>query len=134
MFTGVNKECVPLIWPKIEPIIQRILDVDKDRYDTNDILDEILDGILQVWIGSENDEIEVVVLTKIVPFKKKNVVFIEMLGGKNLYNWINNIDIIKQWGTENNCESIEIIGRPGFRKILKDFNFKEKRVIYEAQL
>jgi len=134
MFSGIDKELVPIFWSEVSRMLGKVLKRDPGRDDLDNIYDSLLGGVIQLWCGFEGDTIEIVVLTKIVYCAKKKILRVLMLSGSKLYKYIENLDIIMEWGTKNECASIEFTGRKGFRKILRHLNFKETLIFYEAPL
>lgn len=140
MFSGIEKTFIPSIWSHILPLLEKVLNRDPGRYTTESVLDDLLNERLQLWLGYEDFEdikdlrIDIIAITKIGQFHAKKVLFIEMISGTKLYKWIENLDMIRKWGTDNGCTSLEFTARKGFRKYLRPLNFKEKLILYEAPL
>lgn len=127
--TQVPKEDVFLIWTKVAPLLQKALD---GTYDIIDVEQGLQDNRFQLFI-SWNNGIESAVITEIAEYPKAKVLRYVLAGGTNLENWLEEIqEVIEKFAKKNHCTQLEVAGRKGWLKKLKDF--KEKAILLSKDL
>ncbi|MDA8668239.1 hypothetical protein N9M26_01125 [Alphaproteobacteria bacterium] len=127
--TQVPKQDVFLIWTKVAPLLQKALD---GTYDIIDVEQGLQDNRFQLFI-SWNNGIESAVITEIAEYPKAKVLRYVLAGGTNLENWLEEIqEVIEKFAKKNHCTQLEVAGRKGWLKKLKDF--KEKAILLSKDL
>ena len=127
--TQVPKQDVFLIWTKVAPLLQKALD---GTYDIIDVEQGLQDNRFQLFI-SWNNGIESAVITEIAEYPKAKVRRYVLAGGTNLENWLEEIqEVIEKFAKKNHCTQLEVAGRKGWLKKLKDF--KEKAILLSKDL
>lgn len=127
--TQVPKQDVFLIWTKVAPLLQKALD---GTYDIIDVEQGLQDNRFQLFI-SWNNGIESAVITEIAEYPKAKVLRYVLAGGMNLENWLEEIqEVIEKFAKKNHCTQLEVAGRKGWLKKLKDF--KEKAILLSKDL
>ena len=90
------------------------------------------DNRFQLFI-SWNNGIESAVITEIAEYPKAKVLRYVLAGGTNLENWLEEIqEVIEKFAKKNHCTQLEVAGRKGWLKKLKDF--KEKAILLSKDL
>lgn len=127
--TQVPKQDIFLIWTKVAPLLQKALD---GTYDIIDVEQGLQDNRFQLFI-SWNNGIESAVITEIAEYPKAKVLRYVLAGGTNLENWLEEIqEVIEKFAKKNHCTQLEVAGRKGWLKKLKDF--KEKAILLSKDL
>ena len=125
----VPKEDFPIIWAKVAPMLEKALD---ESYDILDILDGLNENRFQLFI-SWNKGIESAVVTEVASYPRAKILRYVLAGGTNLENWLGDIQqVIEKFAKRNNCTQLEVAGRKGWVKKLKDF--KEKAVLLSKEI
>lgn len=117
-------------WLKLLPHLQKMCDF-AGKYGPDDLWTEYIKKHIQFWV----DDIEnpnVVVTTKIENFPYCKVLKIEGCGGGRLDDWKHMISGLEDFGRANQCDGVEIYGRPGWHRIFPDY--KRTRVRLDKQL
>ena len=115
---------VKVIWSQVEPLLLRGIYYDDFSYDGRNLLDGILNKDMQLWI-SWKDKVESAVLTQITEYPKFKVCRWFLAGGFNMKHWIDEMkDQVETWAIQNKCKRIELVGRKGWLKTLKDYEAK----------
>jgi len=97
---------------------------DDFSYDGRNLLDGILKKDMQLWI-SWKDKVESAVLTQIIEYPKFKVCRWFLAGGSKLHLWLDEMTKqVEEWSKQNNCKRIELVGRRGWIKKLKDYEAK----------
>ena len=106
--------------------IQRALDFSHGETTHESILQELYNDLKQLWVIYD-DEYAIVGagLTEHITYPTKRIVRIVMLGGSRLKEWKELfegtiVDFAKMLG----CSGIEIIGRKGWIRVLKNLGYK----------
>ena len=54
--------------------------------------------------------------------------------GNSRNQWQHLISVIEDFAKHNECDGMEIISRPGWQKILQNYNYRRTHVVLEKQL
>jgi hypothetical protein len=54
--------------------------------------------------------------------------------GKDRQDWQHYISIIEQFAKNNKCDKMELIARPGWERVLKQFNYTKSHVVLDKYL
>jgi len=129
MLGAIQSNQIDAAWDEITPLIQRVIDK-IDLYHTLKSLKEALETEdMQLWIDYEN-EIKSICITQIITNPKYK--FIEIILNAGQITSIPLLGQIEQWGKEQGCKKITLIGRIGWGKVLKDY--KQTQVTLEKEL
>ena len=120
----VPPENVKVIWGQVEPLLLRGIYYDDFSYDGRNLLDGILKKDMQLWISWTN-KVESAVLTQITDYPKFKVCRWFLAGGFNMKHWLDEMtNQVETWAKQNKCKRIELVGRKGWLKKLKDYEAK----------
>ena len=118
----VNTEEIQFIWHKVIPLIDKAL---KYNYlgsmTTADALRLALDGQEQLWVGVENDELFLALLTEIVHYPQHSVLRIITFAtntGHDMDRWYHHLNSIEEFGRINKCIALEAWTRKGLAEKL----------------
>jgi len=131
----VPPEDVGLIWKQIEPLLLKPLEIDGFAYMPKDIFDSILKKKMQLWISwnGKTNVVEAAIVTEIIDYPRLRSCRYFLAGGTNMKSWFNPMkEQIELWAIQNNCQRIELVGRKGWVKWLKDY--KQKHIILMKEL
>ena len=126
---------VGLIWKQIEPLLLKPLEIDGFAYMPKDIFDSLLKKKMQLWISwnVKTNTVEAAIVTEIIDYPRLRSCRYFLAGGTNMKSWFNPIkEQIEQWAKLNKCQRIELVGRKGWVKWLKDY--KQKHIILMKEL
>lgn len=126
---------VPQVWPLCEGMIEKAVDYANGRVTTRGIYDRLLDRDLQLWCVIRDDEILAACITKVSRFPAVKSCCIMYAGGTELDSWMSRIlDTVETWAKELECDVLEVNGRRGWVRKLKDQGFREISVTVEKRL
>ena len=96
---------------------------------------EILDNKMQLWIlwDSETKEYYGVCVTEIIQRPLQRCLNIKIMTGKHREKWQHLIKHVEEFAWQNNCDLLELVARPGWKKILKQYGYKESHVLLEKK-
>lgn len=108
--------------------IQDALKYSGGSYRIQDIFYDILQGNMQLWSGLHG-----CMVTQIVTYPQKKVFFVFLAGGKleQLYEME---DDMTDWAREQGCSEIELNGRLGWMKVLKNKNWNIQSVTLTKEI
>ena len=126
---------VDLFWDKIKPLIKKATDYSGGRHtvDTTKSLCET--GMMQLWLVFKDvKNIEAIITTQKVIYPAKTMLTVVLCGGKNMNKWARlAINTINEYAKKHECSGVEVMGRPGWRKIFnKPVKYKESYVTFET--
>lgn len=95
-------------------------------------LDDVMNGIelgnLVAWVATEDSHLHSVTVVEIIEGGKGCQCFIRHCaradGGAALRDWIAFLPVIESWAASEGCQTIELIGRAGWERVLPDFQKK----------
>ena len=124
VITQVPVEDLEFIWSQVKPQIEKALD---GSYSSYDILEYIKQNRMQLWI-SWNDGIEASFVTEVCDYPQLRVMRWVLAGGSNMESWLDLVTSkVEDWAKRNNCQRLEIVGRKGRTKVLRDY---EPQAVY----
>ena len=116
----VDPRRVHEVWPHIRDRLQRATERTQAS-DWADDVDRIMSGDALVWIARDGDQIAAVATTEIVQFNGNKYCYITGCGGEKQENWLHLIAGLEQFAKAEGCKSTRILGRQGWRAVLKDY-------------
>lgn len=107
----------PLTWEQAKPHIEAALKYAGGTHTPDDILKGIISGQFQFWGGRRS-----VIITQIIKFPQMNVCRIFLAGGDK-HELVEEMepDVCK-WAVDAGCKRIEVAGRSGWERVLKDYD------------
>ena len=134
MIEGIKGESVEAWWPLVEEYLNAALKHGLGEYSINDIKSACKSKNMQLWVKI-GTEVEGAFVTKISKYPQKNILCVLLLGGKEFITWRDEADaLLNAFGKENNCEYVELFGRKGWGKMLKDINYKEQTRLFAKEI
>jgi len=134
LIEGIKGENIEAWWPLVEEYLNAALKHGLGEYSTSDIKSACISKNMQLWVKIGTD-VEGAFVTKIAKYPQKNLLCVILLGGKEFHRWRDEADaLLNAFGKENNCEYVELFGRKGWGKILKDINYKEVTRLFAKEI
>ena len=98
----------------------------------------ILENKMQLWIlwdskGEKDSKYYGVVVTEIIQKPLLRSLNIKIMTGIYREKWQHLIKHIEDFAWINKCDSLELIARPGWKKVLKPFGYKNTHVLLEKK-
>lgn len=118
------------LWLKMLPHLEKMCDF-AGKYGPQDLWAEFIHKRIQIWVDDLADP-QVVVTTKIENFPRRKILNIDGCGGGGLNTWKHMISGLEDFGRANECDGVEIWGRPGWHRIFPDY--ARTRVRLDKQL
>ena len=97
----------------------------------------IIEEKMQLWIlwdsEAEKEKYYGVVVTEIIQRPLQRCLNIKIMTGNHRDQWQHLIKHIEDFAWINNFDLLELVARPGWKKILKPFGYKETHVLLEKK-
>ena len=133
MIEGIKGENIEAWWPLVEEYLITALEHGLGEYSTGDIKKSCKSKDMQLWVKISK-EVEGAFVTKISKYPQKNILCVLLLAGKNFSRWRDEADVLlNAFGKENKCEYVELFGRKGWGKVLKDLDYKEQTRLFAKE-
>ena len=92
---------------------------------------------MQLWIlwdaEAEKEKYYGVVVTEVIQRPLQRCLNIKIMIGRHREKWQHLIKHIEDFAWQQNCDLLELVARPGWKKILKPFGYKESHVLLEKK-
>ena len=121
---GVPAAAIEPIWSRVAPILQRACARSDGRYAVEDIHAALACGDMQLWIAidpSQVNEIEAACATEIVNYPRERRCGLVFCAGQHPERWLHHLQTIGDWAREQGCVAMEMQGRPGWERLLRDW-------------
>ena len=118
----LDPDDVEYVWEKVEPILARVIPHSEGELETDDILDLVTEGSMQLWIVAENKEIIAALVTQIITYPQKRILRLVSLAGEDFDKFKHFLDIVESFAIQKDCTALELWGRKGWKKLLPEWN------------
>ena len=135
-----NNGSIQKIWPFVEPMFRTATDRSSGRYETSDILGELIRGESHLWVTftmEEEPRIIHTINTRFMQYPRKRALAVIFgCGLDNLIDeWIALLDRkLEKFAYDNGCDMLEMAGRRGWGRKVKDVGWEEKYCFVERPL
>tara|TARA_R100000458_G_scaffold55783_1_gene60077 strand:+ start:183 stop:593 length:411 start_codon:yes stop_codon:yes gene_type:complete len=109
------------IWGEVEPLIDKALKHNHGELTSYDALQLLLDKKLDLWVGSDGNEILSALLAEFIYYPRKKAMRIvtwSTKSGHDYTHWMELFDKIEHFAKHNECSLIEAWTRKGLAKKL----------------
>ena len=137
---GIPKDKVELSWNKVEQSVTEALIRSGGYANSNHFKEWCTEGKCQLWILWDTEEPIVekkyygVVITEVIQRPLQKCFYIRIMTGHHREKWQHLIKELEKFAYENDCDKMELIARPGWEKVLRNFRYKKSHILLEKQL
>ena len=128
----LDPDDVECIWDQVEPILARAVSRSEGELKTNDILNFVIEGDMQLWIVAENKEIIAALVTQIITYPQKRILRLVSLAGEDFNKFKHFLDMVQSFAIQKGCTALELWGRKGWKKLLPEWN--SKYIVYTKDI
>ena len=128
----VQPEDIAYIWEEVAPLLEMVQEHTEGELETDDFLEPLTHGNMQLWIATEDKDIHAVMVTQFVIYPQKNILRIISLAGDDFEKIRNFQEIIEGFAIKNECTALEMWGRKGWKKLLPDW--RDTYIVYTKDL
>lgn len=124
---GVPSSQVAEVWPLVQPVLQPAIERCKGRETAETMLAALRAQDMQLWVATDDSgKIRSAGTTTVYATGTRKIAAISF-GAGAMEDLTSTLPTIEAWAKHNGCDSVEIVGRPGWRRI-----FKQYAVAYEV--
>lgn len=130
----VDQAALSDVWPIARDNINKALEYSSGRYNEKTVVDGLVSGAMQLWIAVEDGNIHMSLITQIMTYPTGlKVCEIFVLGGLDRNKWLEpGTKVITKYAKELGCSRLQMIGRKGWERVLKDW--KSVTIMLEQSL
>ena len=134
MIEGIKGENIETWWSLVEEYLITALEYGLGEYSIGDIKKSCKSKDMQLWVKMGR-EVKGAFVTKIAKYPQKNLLCVILLGGDEFQEWRDEADaLLNAFGKEHNCEYVELFGRKGWGRALKDIDYKEITRLFAKEI
>ena len=128
----VQPEDIPYIWEQVAPLLDRGREHTEGELETDDYLEELSDGNMQLWVATENSGLHSIMVTQIAVYPQKKVLKILSMAGSDFPKLYEFNDMVESFAIKTGCSGMELWGRKGWKKLLPDW--ESNYIVYTKDL
>lgn len=115
----INKKMAIKLWPSIRDKVEKACEYSGGIVTPLTIYKGILSNDMQLWV---TDDMNMIAVTQISNYDdgSKYLTWV-LLSGDNLKEYMSLKNIIDDWAVSHGCQGDELLGRPGWSKILNGY-------------
>ena len=134
MIEGIKGESVEVWWPLVGEYLNTALEYSLGEYSIDNIKNACISKDMQLWVKL-GKQTKGAFVTKIAKYPQKNLLIVILLGGDEFQEWRDEADaLLNAFGKQHNCEYVELFGRKGWGKMLKDIDYKEVTRLFAKEI
>ena len=128
------------VWSLVKADINEALNYSGNQTDLEFVYQTVKAKNFQLWIVWDESKKTVqeqyngVVVTEIIQRKLKKSCHIYIMTGKNRQQWQHLIRVIEDFAEQQDCDNMELIARPGWQKILQNYNYKRTHIVLDKPI
>ena len=136
----IPAEQLDKVWSLIEKDIKDALAYSGNLTSSSFVLEKSKENKFQVWVLWDKDKKTTrekyfgVVVTEIIKRELGKVCHIYIMTGRQRNKWQFLVKDIEQFAIDEDCLMMELIARPGWKRILNNFDYKMTHVVLEKKL
>jgi len=136
----IPAEQIDQVWSLIEKDIKDALAFSGNLTSSNFVLENTKLNKFQVWVLWDKDNKTTrekyfgVVVTELIKRELGKVCHIYIMTGRQRNKWQFLVKDIEQFAIDEDCLMMELIARPGWKRILNNFDYNMTHVVLEKKL
>jgi hypothetical protein len=112
----------------LKPAVEQSL----GRFTLEDVYHLVVTQESHLWVVLDEDEIIATCTTTFTQYPRKRMLTGQFLGGTRLMEWMGDLDeMLQRWGMDHGCAGIELTGRRGWVRALRDIGWNATFFITE---
>ena len=128
----IQPEDVAYVWEEVTPLLDTVKEHTEGELETDDFLEPLTHGDMQLWIATEGSTVHGVMVTQLIPYPQKKILRIISLAGDNFEELRGFQEMIEAFAVKTGCTALEMWGRKGWKKLLPDW--EDTYVVYTKDL
>jgi hypothetical protein len=121
-------------WSEISPLLEDVLEFNDETYGLDDLYKGIKARQMQLWVAEGKSGIDAIWITMVICYPKSKRALIRCYVGLPFKEVIGFKTIFYDWARSQGCDAIEIYGRPGFARMMKNEGYAETHRLLRMKL
>ena len=134
---NIPTKSVDEVWKVVKNDIANALSRSNGYALSDHIKQWIKETKMQLWIlwdaEAEKEKYYGVVVTEVIQRPLQRCLNIKIMIGRHREKWQHLIKHIEDFAWRQNCDLLELVARPGWKKVLKPFGYTESHVLLEKK-
>jgi hypothetical protein len=134
---AIPTEVLDDFWPAAKTLLTSAVSV-AGEVSSDDLYPELKNGNKLLWVAAEGFlEIYGAAVTTVIAYPLKKVLLVEYLSAvpnKMDRFFHQGMDLFTKWAKHHECDTIEVHGRKGWERVLKDYGCKVTRYVCDIKL
>lgn len=130
----IESERISDYWVDIENYLCAAVSRDDGQSTIGSVYSDLKTGHSQLWIARVDNDIVCACVTDIVQYPASKRLLIKYCGGQLMTVWIDFIETIKGFAKAEGCDSVEVVGRKGWEKVLHKYGFDAIQSIFRCKI
>lgn len=123
------------LWHSIESGIAKALERSNSDFTAERIRQKIDAGHSQLWVIASGEKILAAGTTELVELENgRKLCMVSTLAGEDMAVWDHTWETFERFAKESGCDAIQIVGRIGWVRYLRDRGFKQPWCVLEKDL
>lgn len=131
---GVLYHQINEAWPFHVPLLEKAIPYSDGKYTLEDIKEGLKSRNFQLWAASRDETPTTVMVTKIIQYPQAKTLLIMLYAGEGIEKMIHFKAAIYEWAKSQGCTEIELYGRPGWERVLKDEGYEKLYSVLRMKL
>jgi hypothetical protein len=132
----IPKQNIDIVWRQCKTMIADAMASSNNYANASHFKQWISENKMQLWFlwdkeADVDQRLYGIVVTEIIQRPLQRCLNIKIMTGKHREKWQHLIKHIENFAWQNNCDLLELVARPGWKRVLKPFGFKESHVLLE---
>jgi|6_EtaG_2_1085325.scaffolds.fasta_scaffold70869_2 hypothetical protein len=134
-FSGVPSDWVQANYASIHLLLEEGLKRSGGEWSADDIMAAICRTEMQLWAAyRDSGEAYALCVTQIVVYPQKKSCLIRLCVGKGMDDWMQFLEKIEEWARAMGCVQIEMRGRKGWEKTMKNLGYDRVHIAMRKPL
>ena len=132
----IPKENIDIVWRQCKTMIADAMASSNNYANASHFKQWISENKMQLWFlwdkeADIDQRLYGIVVTEVIQRPLQRCLNIKIMTGKHRDKWQHLIKHIEDFAWQNNCDLLELVARPGWKRVLKPFGYKESHVLLE---
>ena len=104
------------VWEKVLPLVNSSLEYADGKWTAESIKTALENKQMQLFIVGK--DVTAIAITQVQQYPAKKVLVVMFCAGSGMNDWVSLMSEFEDWAKEQDCKAVEVIGRPGWERVL----------------
>lgn len=126
----ISVQAIDNRWSDISKYLERLVDA---KCSLEDMYNKVVEGEWHLWVATDQDEIYAVAITAFIYYPRSTNLRMIFVSGDG-ENWPVALKVFEHFALVNDCHEVEILGRKGWERVLRDRGYELKSVTLRKRI